>query len=105
MFQTQNFILYLWERGKGCYNFHFLRYSDLKWCSRAQLLLISKNTFSRAPKKWHFSTYAIYKGTGMLPKRSTPVDQNLGFESIHSQLSIAIFRASRAQVVAQNDSI
>ena len=31
----------------------------------------------------------------MLPKRSTPVDQNLGSESIDSQLSVAIFIAPR----------
>ena len=30
----------------------------------------------------------------MLPKRSTPVDQTLGCESIHSQVSVAIFIAS-----------
>eukprot|EP00493_Phyllostaurus_siculus_P021822 UN22151 len=29
----------------------------------------------------------------MLPKRSTPVDQTLESESIHSQLSVAIFIA------------
>ena len=37
----------------------------------------------------------------MLPKRSTPVDQNLGSESIHSQLSVAIFRAPRNHLVAE----
>ena len=31
----------------------------------------------------------------MLPKRSTPVDQTLESESIHSQLSLAIFIAPR----------
>ena len=40
----------------------------------------------------------------MLPKRSTPVDQNLLVESIHSQLSVAIFTASRTYVVAQKSS-
>ena len=52
-----------------------------------------------------FYSYIIAKGIDMLPKRSTPVDQNLGSESIHSQLSIAIFRAPRAHLVAQNDCI
>ena len=37
----------------------------------------------------------------MLPKRSTPVDQNLGSESTHSQLSVAIFRALRNLLVTQ----
>ena len=37
----------------------------------------------------------------MLPKRSTPVDQNLGSESTHSQLSVAIFRALRNRLVTQ----
>ena len=37
----------------------------------------------------------------MLPKRSTPVDQNLGSESTHSQLSVAIFRALRNRLVIQ----
>ena len=36
----------------------------------------------------------------MLPKRSTPVDQNLGSESTHSQLSVAIFRALRNRLGA-----
>ena len=31
----------------------------------------------------------------MLPKRSTPVDQNFSSENTHSQLSVAIFIASR----------
>ena len=37
----------------------------------------------------------------MLPKRSTPVEQNVGSESTHSQLSGAIFRALRDRVGAQ----
>ena len=41
----------------------------------------------------------------MLPKRSTPVDQNLGSESIHSQLSVAIFRTPRDHLVAQKTLI
>ena len=52
-----------------------------------------------------FSTYTIYEGTYMLPKKSTPVDQTLESESIHFQLSVAIFRAPRAHLVAQNDHI
>ena len=45
------------------------------------------------------------KGTDMLPKRSTPVDQNLESESIYSKLSVAIFRASRNLLVTLNDVI
>ena len=37
----------------------------------------------------------------MLPKRSTHVDQILGSESLHSQLSVAIFRALRNRLGAQ----
>ena len=37
----------------------------------------------------------------MLPKRSTSVDQNLGYESRHSQLSVVIFRALRNRLVTQ----
>ena len=37
----------------------------------------------------------------MLPKRSTPVGQNLESESTHSQLSVAIFRALRNRLGAQ----
>ena len=37
----------------------------------------------------------------MLTKRSTPVDQNLGCKSTHSQLSVAIFRALRNRLGAQ----
>ena len=37
----------------------------------------------------------------MLHERSTPVDQNLGSESTHSQLSVAIFRALRNRLGAQ----
>ena len=53
----------------------------------------------------HFSTYTMYEGTWMLPKRSTPVDQNLVSKSIHSQLSVAIFRASRNLLGAQESLI
>ena len=41
----------------------------------------------------------------MLPKRSTHVDQTLGSESIRSQLSIAIFIASRNRLGAQKSLI
>ena len=37
----------------------------------------------------------------MLPKWSTPRDQNLGSESRHSQLPVAIFRALRDRLRAQ----
>ena len=52
-----------------------------------------------------FYSYTITKGIDMLPKRSTPVDQILGSESIHSQLSVAIFTAPRNLLGARNDSI
>ena len=48
-----------------------------------------------------FYSCTITKGVEMLPKRSTPVDQNLGSESTHSQLSVAIFRALRNLLVTQ----
>ena len=38
------------------------------------------------------------------PKRSTSVDPTLEVESIHSQLSVAIFTASRMYVVAEKSS-
>ena len=41
----------------------------------------------------------------MLPKRSTPVDQTLESESIHSQLSVAIFIAPRTHLGAQKCSM
>ena len=42
-----------------------------------------------------FYKYTIAKCIDMLPKRSTLVDQTLGSESRHSQLSVAIFIAPR----------
>ena len=46
--------------------------------------------FSQSGSKACYSNI-IERGIDMLPKRSTPVDQNLESESIHSQLSVAIF--------------
>ena len=60
--------------------------------------------FSQSGSKAFYSN-KIERGIDMLPKRSTPVDQNLGSESMHSQLSIAIFRAPRAHLVAQKSLI
>ena len=60
--------------------------------------------FSQSGSKAFYSD-KIQRGIDMLPKRSTPVDQNLGSESIHSQLSVAIFTAPRNLLGAQNDSI
>ena len=40
----------------------------------------------------------------MLPKRSTYVDQNLGYESIHSKLSVAILTALKTHLAAQKCS-
>ena len=48
-----------------------------------------------------FYSFVIAKGVDMLPKRSTHVDQKLGSESTHSQLSVAIFRALRNLLVTQ----
>ena len=48
-----------------------------------------------------FYNYTIVKNIDMLPKRPIDVDQNLGSESIHSQLSVAIFTASRTYVVTE----
>ena len=41
----------------------------------------------------------------MLPKRSTPVDQNFSSENTHSQLSVAIFIASRNLLGARESLI
>ena len=48
-----------------------------------------------------FYSDIIEKGIDVLPKRSAPVDQTLESESIHSQLSVAIFIASRNRLRAQ----
>ena len=45
--------------------------------------------------------YIVIVGVDMLPKRPTPVDQNMESESIHSQLSVAIFMASRNHLETQ----
>ena len=60
--------------------------------------------FSQSGHKAFYS-YTIERGIDMLPKRSTPVDQTLEYESIHSQLSVAIFIASRNLLVAQESLI
>ena len=60
--------------------------------------------FSQSGSKAFYSN-EIERGIDMLPKRSTPVDQNLGSESIHSQLSVAIFRVSRNLLGAQESLI
>ena len=52
-----------------------------------------------------FYDYIIEKDIDMLPKRSTPVDQTLKSENIHSQLSVAIFIASRNLLGAQKSLI
>ena len=56
--------------------------------------------FSQSGSKAFYSN-DIERCIDMLPKRSTPVDQNLGSESTHSQLSVAIFRALRNRLGAQ----
>ena len=52
-----------------------------------------------------FYSYTFVKGIDMLPKRSTPVDQTLESESIHSQLSVAIFTAPRNLLGARKSFI
>ena len=49
--------------------------------------------FSQSVHKAFYS-YTFERGIDMLPKRSTPVDQNLGSESIHSQLSVSSYFCS-----------
>ena len=61
----------------------------------AHFIYISTITFSQSAYEAFYSSYTIAKAIDMLPKRSTPVDQTLGSESIHSQLSVAIFTAYR----------
>eukprot|EP00493_Phyllostaurus_siculus_P016282 UN16529 len=57
-----------------------------------------------------FSSKAFYsniieRGIDMLPKRSTPVDQNSGYESIHSQLFVAARNplAARKSLILKSD--
>ena len=52
-----------------------------------------------------FYSYIIEKDIDVLPKRSTPVDQTLESESIHSQLSVAIFIAPRNLLGARKSLI
>ena len=52
-------------------------------------------------KYMHFFHYIYFIRAYLLPKRSTPVDQNLGSESTDSQLSVAIFKALRNLLVTQ----
>ena len=48
-----------------------------------------------------FLTNTVIEGIHMLPKRSTDVDQNVASESINSQISVAIFMASRTHLGTQ----
>ena len=63
-----------------------------------------KYTFSQN-QSLAFLVYIVTEGVDMLPKRSTPVDQNLESESIGSKLSEAIFMASRTHLGTQKCSI
>ena len=63
-----------------------------------------KYYFSQSGYKAFYS-YTIEKAMNMLPKRSTPVDQNFSFESTNSQLSVAIFTACRNLLGAQESLI
>ena len=79
----------------------------------------SVTTLLRAPNLFYFLKKTTFCGGGrtfwtvftyfvrynLLPKKSTHVDQNSKCESMNSQLSIAIFRAPRDLLVAQNDCI
>ena len=60
--------------------------------------------FSQSGSKAFYSN-KIERGIDMLPKRSTPVDQTLESESIHSQLSVAIFIAPRNLLGARESLI
>ena len=60
--------------------------------------------FSQSGSKAFYSN-KIERGINMLPKRSTPVEQNLGSEIMYSRLSVAIFRPPTTHVVAQNDHV
>ena len=66
--------------------------------------MYSSYYFSQIGSKAFYSN-KIERGIDMLPKRSTSVDKNLGSESIHSLLSVAIFRASRNLLGAQESLI
>ena len=52
-----------------------------------------------------FLNYIVIEGIHMLPKRATRVDQNLASESTTSQLSVAIFMASRTHLGTQKYNI
>ena len=60
--------------------------------------------FSQSVHKAFYS-YTFERGIDMLPKRSTPVDQNLESKSTHSQLSVAIFIARRIHLGPQKSVI
>ena len=60
--------------------------------------------FSQTVHKTFYS-YNFERGIDMLPKRSTPVDQNLESKSTHSQLSVAIFIARRIHLGPQKSVI
>ena len=63
--------------------------------SRHQKYVFSQN------QDFAFLAYRVIRGVDMLPNRSTPVDQNLESESMDSQLSVAIFMASRTHLETQ----
>ena len=66
--------------------------------------MYSSYYFSQIGSKAFYSN-KIERGIDMLPKRSTPVDQNLESKSTHSQLSVAIFIARRIHLGAQKSVI
>ena len=91
-------ILDIWESKKKCYNFNFLRFCDLKSCAASceyQKVRFFQNQIQA------FFRDTLFEGTDMLPKRSAPIDRNLGSESMHSHLSVAIFIAPRDYLIAQ----
>ena len=62
----------------------------------------TKNHFSQGQEMPTFSlTELSNRGQQVLPKKSTYVDQNLRSKSTHSQLSVAIFIASRIHLGAE----
>ena len=68
------------------------------------LLYAGKSLFPEIHKA-HFLTCTITESIDMLTKRSTHVDQIFRSQSIHSQLSVAIFIAPRTHLGAQKCSM
>ena len=66
--------------------------------------IYTKNHFFQR-QKISFSSLVASIGQQVLTKRSTPVDQNVRYDKVMSQLSLAIFVTPRTHLVAQKSPI